>query len=84
MHALRIANNSSYAVLLKKFKEPTASIINRNPYSVSRSTTSVLVLEEFALVQTMLVGKGLANFLRSVGEGVGEAVGRYRPTTDLA
>jgi hypothetical protein len=38
LYALRIAINSSYAVLLRKFKEPTASI-NRNPYSVSRSTT---------------------------------------------
>jgi hypothetical protein len=83
MHALRIANNSSYAVLLKKFNEPTASI-NQNPYSVSRWTTLVLVLDGLALVQTMLVCKGLANFLRLVGEGVGKAVGRYWPTTDLA
>jgi len=74
LHALQIANNSSYAVLLKK---------SESVFPL-KMTTLVSVLEEFTLVQTMLVGKGLADFLRSVGEGVGEAVGRYFPTTDSA
>ena len=68
--------------MLRKFKEPTASL-NRNPYSVSRDTTSDRA-DEWVLVQTMLVGNGLANLRRSVGEGVVEAVGKYCPTTDLA
>ena len=86
MHVLAcFANRKELFVgsIAEKFKEPTASI-NRNPYSVSRDTTSDRVLDELVLVQTMLVGNGLANLRRSVREGVVEAVGKYCPTTDLA
>ena len=81
----RLANRKVFFVRGIAHEIQGANCFNkRNPYSVSRSTTSVLVLEKLVLVQTILVGKGLANFRRSVGEGVGEGVGRYRPTTDLA